>query len=119
MRIKEWLMEEEEAVVEENMEEEAALIPLSEKEKTVGRKAFVGEVKEVNRIALPMIVVTVSQYLLRASPMLMLGHLGEFPLSSASIATSLCNVTGYSVLVTIIISSWYSIPNLESSISLS
>nr|GLL20121.1 protein DETOXIFICATION 14-like isoform X1 [Ipomoea trifida] len=71
------------------MEEEAAAL---------NRKAFVGEVKEVNRIALPMIVVTVSQYLLRTSPMLMLGHLGELPLSSASIATSLCNVTGYSVL---------------------
>nr|GMC58284.1 protein DETOXIFICATION 14-like [Ipomoea batatas] len=81
--------EEEPLLLEENMEEEAAVL---------NRKAFVGEVKEVNRIALPMIVVTVSQYLLRTSPMLMLGHLGELPLSSASIATSLCNVTGYSVL---------------------
>nr|GMC58283.1 protein DETOXIFICATION 14-like [Ipomoea batatas] len=81
--------EEEPLLLEENMEEEAAAL---------NRKAFVGEVKEVNRIALPMIVVTVSQYLLRTSPMLMLGHLGELPLSSASIATSLCNVTGYSVL---------------------
>ncbi|XP_019177821.1 PREDICTED: protein DETOXIFICATION 14-like isoform X1 [Ipomoea nil] len=82
--------EEEPLVLEENMEQEAAA--------ALNRKAFVGEVKEVNRIALPMILVTVSQYLLRTSPMLMLGHLGELPLSAASIATSLCNVTGYSLL---------------------
>ncbi|KAL6529956.1 hypothetical protein OROMI_028601 [Orobanche minor] len=56
------------------------------------------ELNRVNFIALPMIVVTVSQYLLRVSPMFMLGHLGQLSLSSASIATSLCNVTGYSVL---------------------
>nr|XP_016447617.1 PREDICTED: protein DETOXIFICATION 12-like [Nicotiana tabacum] len=47
---------------------------------------------------MPMIVVTVSQYLLRVSPMIMLGHLGELQLSSASIATSLSNVTGFSLL---------------------
>lgn len=94
-------------------EEAVALILLPEAEKAVvGRKAFIGELKEVSYIALPMIVVTVSQYLLRTSPMLMLGHLGELPLSSASIATSLCNVTGYSVLVSIV-SSLY--PNLDSS----
>nr|GMD49381.1 protein DETOXIFICATION 14-like [Ipomoea batatas] len=60
---------------------------------------MVGELKEVGHIALPMIIVTVSQYLLRTSPMLMLGQLGELPLSSASIAASLCNVTGYSLLI--------------------
>ncbi|VFQ75287.1 unnamed protein product [Cuscuta campestris] len=57
-----------------------------------------GELIEVNRIALPMILVTVSQFLLRTSPILMLGHLGQLHLSAASIATSLSNVTGYSVL---------------------
>nr|QBM79445.1 MATE15 [Rehmannia glutinosa] len=57
-----------------------------------------GELKRVNFIALPMIVVTVSQYLLRVSPMFMLGHLGQLSLSSASIATSFCNVTGFSLL---------------------
>ncbi|KAL0378035.1 UNVERIFIED_CONTAM: protein DETOXIFICATION 14 [Sesamum radiatum] len=60
--------------------------------------AFVLELSRVNWIALPMIVATVSQYLLRVSPMFMLGHLDELSLSSASIATSLCNVTGFSVL---------------------
>ncbi|KAL3618968.1 hypothetical protein CASFOL_037196 [Castilleja foliolosa] len=56
------------------------------------------ELNRVNFIALPMIVVTISQYLLRVSPMFMLGHLGELSLSSASIATSFCNATGYSLL---------------------
>ncbi|KAL0350311.1 UNVERIFIED_CONTAM: protein DETOXIFICATION 14 [Sesamum radiatum] len=60
--------------------------------------AFALELSRVNWIALPMIVATVSQYLLRVSPMFMLGHLNELSLSSASIATSLCNVTGFSVL---------------------
>ncbi|KAL0343388.1 UNVERIFIED_CONTAM: protein DETOXIFICATION 14 [Sesamum angustifolium] len=60
--------------------------------------AFSLELSRVNWIALPMIVATVSQYLLRVSPMFMLGHLNELSLSSASIATSLCNVTGFSVL---------------------
>ncbi|KAG5621214.1 hypothetical protein H5410_006432 [Solanum commersonii] len=78
--------------------EEPLLVNLEKDDVTVSRKVFIEEVKEASRIALPMIVVTVSQYLLRVSPMIMLGHLGELSLSSASIATSLCNVTGYSVL---------------------
>ncbi|KAF3613190.1 MATE efflux family protein 8 [Capsicum annuum] len=73
--------------------------PLVEKEDVaVTRKVFVDELKEASHIAIPMIIVTVSQYLLRVSPMIMLGHLGELSLSSASIATSLSNVTGYSLL---------------------
>lgn len=78
--------------------EEPLLLNLEEDDVRVSRKVFIEELKEASRIALPMIVVTVSQYLLRVSPMIMLGHLGELSLSSASIATSLCNVTGYSVL---------------------
>lgn len=63
------------------------------------RRSCMEEVKKVNGIAFPMIVVTVSQYLLRASPIFMLGHLGKLTLSGASIATSLSNVTGFSILV--------------------
>ncbi|WMV14817.1 hypothetical protein MTR67_008202 [Solanum verrucosum] len=78
--------------------EEPLRVNLEKDDVTVSRKVFIEEVKEASRIALPMIVVTVSQYLLRVSPMIMLGHLGELSLSSASIATSLCSVTGYSLL---------------------
>nr|XP_004233961.1 protein DETOXIFICATION 14-like isoform X1 [Solanum lycopersicum] len=80
------------------MTEEEPLVNLEKEDVVVTEKVFIEEVKETSRIALPMIVVTVSQYLLRVSPMIMLGHLGELSLSSASIATSLSNVTGYSVL---------------------
>ncbi|KAG5528037.1 hypothetical protein RHGRI_028839 [Rhododendron griersonianum] len=45
-----------------------------------------------------MVVVTVSQYLLQVVSMSMAGHLGEISLSSAAIATSFTNVTGFSFL---------------------
>ncbi|KAJ8550058.1 hypothetical protein K7X08_033765 [Anisodus acutangulus] len=78
--------------------EEPLVVNLDKEDVAVTRKVFVEELKEASSIAMPMIVVTVSQYLLRVSPMIMLGHLGELSLSSASIATSLSNVTGYSLL---------------------
>ncbi|XP_016458591.1 protein DETOXIFICATION 14-like [Nicotiana tabacum] len=82
---------------------EEALLDVNNNNKVVSvtRKMFGEEVKEVSRIAMPMIVVTVSQYLLRASPMIMLGHLAElltFYASIATIATSLSNVTVFSLL---------------------
>ncbi|CAI9752975.1 unnamed protein product [Fraxinus pennsylvanica] len=60
--------------------------------------AFARELNRVNNIAFPMIVVTLSQYMLRVVALMMLGHLGELELSSASIATSFTNVTGFSVI---------------------
>ncbi|KAL6520141.1 hypothetical protein OROHE_017284 [Orobanche hederae] len=78
------------------------LVPEENRESKIGltrrRCTFAVKVNRVNWIALPMIVVTVSQFLLRVSPMFMLGHLDNLSLSSASIATSLCNVTGFSVV---------------------
>ncbi|KAL3640410.1 hypothetical protein CASFOL_015378 [Castilleja foliolosa] len=61
-------------------------------------EVFLIELHKMSYIAMPMVVVSVSQYLLRAVSMMMLGHLGELALSSASIATSLANVTGFSLL---------------------
>ena len=85
----------------ESMEE--ALLPENDKEtgstKVATWKIYVEELKRVNGIALPMMVATVGQYLLRVSPIFMLGHLGQLQLSGASIATSFSNVTGFSVLV--------------------
>ncbi|KAI8534503.1 hypothetical protein RHMOL_Rhmol10G0095000 [Rhododendron molle] len=82
------------------MEEEALLLLPEEKERKVGGKwkEFVGEMKKVGSIATPMVVVTVSQYLLLVVSMSMAGHLGEISLSSAAIATSFTNVTGFSLL---------------------
>lgn len=59
----------------------------------------VEELKKVSYIAAPMVVITLSQYLLRAVPMMMVGHLGELALASTAIGTSIANVTGYSVLL--------------------
>ncbi|KAI8028758.1 Protein DETOXIFICATION 14 [Camellia lanceoleosa] len=78
----------EEPLLQKN--EERKLVPTS--------KAFVEELKKVSHIAAPMVVVTMSQYLLRVVPMIMVGHISELYLSSAAIATSLTNVSGYSVL---------------------
>ncbi|KAL0343389.1 UNVERIFIED_CONTAM: protein DETOXIFICATION 8 [Sesamum angustifolium] len=57
------------------------------------------EVYKVIWLAWPMVVVSVSQYLVQAVPMMMLGHLDKLALSSAAIATSLSTVTGYSLIV--------------------
>ncbi|WOH10283.1 hypothetical protein DCAR_0729750 [Daucus carota subsp. sativus] len=57
------------------------------------------EIKKVAYIAMPMVVTTVSQYMLRVISVMMIGHLGELSLSGAAIATSLTNVTGFSLLL--------------------
>ncbi|CAI9110631.1 OLC1v1010691C1 [Oldenlandia corymbosa var. corymbosa] len=59
---------------------------------------FVTELKRVSYIAVPMVVVTVSQHLVRVVSMMMVGHLSELQLSGTSIATSITNVTGFSLL---------------------
>ncbi|XP_076960732.1 protein DETOXIFICATION 14-like [Bidens hawaiensis] len=56
------------------------------------------EVKKSCYIALPMVVVMVSQNLLRVASMSMVGHLGELELSGTAVATSLTSVTGFSLL---------------------
>ncbi|XAR71387.1 hypothetical protein NMG60_11028616 [Bertholletia excelsa] len=61
-------------------------------------REFAEELKRVTCLAAPMVVVTLSQFLLRVVPMMMVGHLSELSLSSVAIATSITNVTGYSVL---------------------
>ncbi|KAJ4847518.1 hypothetical protein Tsubulata_003936, partial [Turnera subulata] len=49
-------------------------------------------------IAAPMVAVSVLQYLQQVSSIIIVGHLGQFSLSSVAIATSLTNVTGFSLL---------------------
>ncbi|KAG8376131.1 hypothetical protein BUALT_Bualt09G0031400 [Buddleja alternifolia] len=78
--------------------EEPLLLEESKGDFPTKKEAFVREVGRVSYIAMPMIVVSTSQYLLRAVPMMMLGHIDELALSSAAIATSFANVTGFSLL---------------------
>ncbi|TYI94437.1 hypothetical protein E1A91_D02G204500v1 [Gossypium mustelinum] len=61
--------------------------------------AFVEETKRVGYLAGPMVVVTLSQYLLQVISTMMVGHLGVLPLASSAIAISLATVTGFSLLL--------------------
>ncbi|WRX22682.1 Multi antimicrobial extrusion protein - like 10 [Theobroma cacao] len=59
---------------------------------------FMEEIKKVSFVAAPFMAVAVSQYLLHVVSMMMAGHLAELSLSGVAIATSFCNVTGFSLL---------------------
>ena len=63
--------------------------------------AFVQELKKASSIAAPMVVVSILQYLLQVVSIIMVGHLGELSLSGVAIATSLTNVTGFSLHVSL------------------
>lgn len=57
------------------------------------------ELKKVGTIAAPMVIATVLQYLVQVVSLIMVGHLNQLSLASVAIATSLTNVSGFSVLV--------------------
>ncbi|KAG5247364.1 protein DETOXIFICATION [Salix suchowensis] len=79
--------------------------PLLSKRKTEEKKwvltwdGFVEEIKRVSCMAAPMMVASVTLYLLQVVSLMMAGHLSELSLSGVSIATSFTNVTGFSLLV--------------------
>ncbi|CAK9156924.1 unnamed protein product, partial [Ilex paraguariensis] len=56
------------------------------------------EMKRLVYIAGPMLGMTLSEYMLQIISLMMVGQLGELYLSSTSIAISLCDVTGLSLL---------------------
>ena len=78
--------------MEENTNEE-------EKKWAISRSALGSELRKEGAIAAPMVAVAVLQYMLQVASLVMVGHLGELELSSVAIATSLTNVTGFSLLV--------------------
>ena len=55
-------------------------------------------------LAAPMIAVALLQLTMQLISTVMVGHLGEVPLAGAAIANSLTNVSGFSVLVSLIMS---------------
>lgn len=63
------------------------------------RREIKQEVKKQLWLAGPLIGVSVLQYCLQVISIMFVGHLGELALSSASLATSFANVTGFSLLV--------------------
>uniref|UniRef100_A0A2N9ID80 Protein DETOXIFICATION n=1 Tax=Fagus sylvatica TaxID=28930 RepID=A0A2N9ID80_FAGSY len=67
-------------------------------EKRISWTAFTVEIKKLGLLGVPMIVVTLAQFLLPVISMMMVGHLGELVLSSTAIALSLASVTGFNLL---------------------
>ncbi|KAA3476025.1 protein DETOXIFICATION 16-like [Gossypium australe] len=68
--------------------------------KEVRRKKIIWEeVKKQVWLAGPLIGVSLFQYSIQMISVMLVGHLGELPLSAASMATSFATVTGFSLLV--------------------
>ncbi|XP_026398250.1 protein DETOXIFICATION 14-like [Papaver somniferum] len=84
------------------MEEEASLLEVREDSRRAIRFTwgiFIQEAKFTGYIGGPMVAVTLSMYLIQVVSTMMVGHLGELSLSSATLATSLCGVTGFSIML--------------------
>ena len=64
--------------------------------------AAVAEAKRLLRLAGPLVLSNILQFALPLVSVMFVGHLGELPLAGASLATSLANVTGFSLLVSIV-----------------
>ncbi|CAN1227700.1 Protein DETOXIFICATION 1 [Linum perenne] len=70
-------------------------IPSTRKE---DNNVFVEQLKNVTKIAAPMVVVYLSQYLVLVVSLIMSGHLGKLSLSAVAVATSFTNATGFALL---------------------
>ncbi|KAA8532617.1 hypothetical protein F0562_032567 [Nyssa sinensis] len=81
----------------EGGEEPGLQSPLVSKQER-GTELF-DEAKKQIYLAVPLIAVNMLQYCLQVISIMFVGHLGELPLSSASMATSFASVTGFSVLL--------------------
>lgn len=80
------------------MEDTLLLVPAAEG-KVKKWSGLEEELKKVTYMAAPMVVVSVSQFLLQVISEMMAGHLGELSLSGVAIANSFTTVTGFSLLV--------------------
>jgi hypothetical protein len=63
------------------------------------RRDLVEEVKKQLWLSGPLISVTLLNFGINLISVMFVGHLGELPLSGASMATSFASVTGFSLLV--------------------
>ncbi|KAH0877536.1 hypothetical protein HID58_064930 [Brassica napus] len=61
--------------------------------------SFTEELKRLISFATPMAAVVIAQFSLQIISMVMVGHLGNLALASASLASSFCNVTGFSFII--------------------
>ncbi|XP_020595735.1 protein DETOXIFICATION 14-like isoform X2 [Phalaenopsis equestris] len=77
---------------------EEGLLAKEEREVTTGLE-FREEGGRLGRVAVPMVIVSVAQYMINVISTMLVGHLGELPLAGASIAASLTSVTGFTILI--------------------
>ncbi|KFK43772.1 hypothetical protein AALP_AA1G170800 [Arabis alpina] len=91
------------ADVENTTTKETLLLPVDRVEKVTWRDlrdgSFTHELKRLICFAAPMAAVVVAQSMLQIISMVMVGHLGKLSLAGASLASSFCNVTGFSFVV--------------------
>lgn len=78
---------------------EEQLVPST---RTWHRGQLTVELKKVCRLAAPMATVTSAQYLLPVISVMVAGHNGELQLSGVALATSFTNVSGFSIMVTML-----------------
>ncbi|XP_039009573.1 protein DETOXIFICATION 3-like isoform X2 [Hibiscus syriacus] len=71
---------------------------LEEEKRKITWSGFAEELKAVSYMAVPMVAVSVSHYCLQVITMIMVGHLGELPLSGCALGVSFANVTGFSFI---------------------
>ncbi|KAL6647813.1 hypothetical protein ACP70R_015250 [Stipagrostis hirtigluma subsp. patula] len=83
--------------MEATMEEALLATAATEKRGDGGEAA--SEVKKQLSLAGPLVAGFLLQNLLKTISVMFVGHLGELALSSASVATSIANVTGFSLLL--------------------
>ncbi|KAJ8761782.1 hypothetical protein K2173_004593 [Erythroxylum novogranatense] len=80
------------------MERQGLLSETEERPWVLTKDAFLAELKKTGAMAVPMVAVSVSMYLLQVISLMMVGHLGQRALSGVAVASSFCNVTGISLL---------------------
>jgi len=69
------------------------------------RAAVGAEVRRQVGLAAPLVACSLLQYSLQVVSVMFAGYLGELSLSGASVAASFANVTGFSVLVSAVVTS--------------
>ncbi|KAG7597107.1 Multi antimicrobial extrusion protein [Arabidopsis suecica] len=87
----------------ESTSKTSLLLPVERVENVTWRDlpdgSFTAELKRLLCFAAPMAAVVTAQFMLQIISMVMVGHLGNLSLASASLASSFCNVTGFSFIV--------------------
>ncbi|XP_010476594.1 PREDICTED: protein DETOXIFICATION 12-like isoform X2 [Camelina sativa] len=82
---------------------DSLLLPVDRFERVTWRDlqdgSFVVELKRLICFAAPMAAVVTAQFMLQIISMMMVGHLGNLSLAGASLASSFCNVTGFSLIL--------------------